>query len=172
MPTRSAAPRPAARLHAHQTRDKDLALFVGMAKLDVAKTKLSDVPLTVLIPAFMISELKSAFQIGFVIYLPFLVVDMVVSSILMSMGMLMLPPVLITLPFKLLMFILVRRLEPDLRQSRAQLQVGRRCPPPLPGYRRRPAAVRTRRRDACAATRPGRGPRLPIPSFPWPYPRP
>jgi len=90
----------------NQTRDKDLALFVGMAKLDVAKTKLSEVPLTVLIPAFMISELKSAFQIGFVIYLPFLVVDMVVSSILMSMGMLMLPPVLISLPFKLLMFIL------------------------------------------------------------------
>jgi flagellar biosynthetic protein FliP len=89
-----------------QTRDKDLALFVEMAKLDVDKVKLDDVPLHVVIPAFMISELKTAFQLGFVIYLPFLVVDMVVASILMSMGMLMLPPVLISLPFKLLMFVL------------------------------------------------------------------
>jgi flagellar biosynthesis protein FliP len=89
-----------------QTRDKDLALFVNMAKLDVDHVKVDEIPLHVVIPAFMISELKSSFQIGFVIYLPFLVVDMVVSSILMSMGMLMLPPVLISLPFKLLMFIL------------------------------------------------------------------
>lgn len=89
-----------------QTRDKDLALFVSLAKLDTEKVTVDQVPLHVVIPAFMISELKSAFQIGFVIYLPFLVVDMVVSSILMSMGMLMLPPVLISLPFKLLMFIL------------------------------------------------------------------
>jgi flagellar biosynthesis protein FliP len=89
-----------------QTRDKDLALFVGLAKLDPGKVTVAQVPLHVVIPAFMISELKSAFQIGFVIYLPFLVVDMVVSSILMSMGMLMLPPILISLPFKLLMFIL------------------------------------------------------------------
>jgi flagellar biosynthesis protein FliP len=89
-----------------QTRDKDLALFVNMAKLEVDTIKVDDIPLHVVIPAFMISELKSAFQIGFVIYLPFLVVDMVVSSILMSMGMMMLPPVLISLPFKLLMFIL------------------------------------------------------------------
>jgi flagellar biosynthesis protein FliP len=89
-----------------QTRDKDLALFVSLAKLDTEKITIDKVPLQVVIPAFMISELKSAFQIGFVIYLPFLVVDMVVSSILMSMGMLMLPPVLISLPFKLLMFIL------------------------------------------------------------------
>jgi flagellar biosynthetic protein FliP len=89
-----------------QTRDKDLALFVSLAKLDPDKVTIAEVPLHVVIPAFMISELKSAFQIGFVVYLPFLVVDMVVSSILMSMGMLMLPPVLISLPFKLLMFIL------------------------------------------------------------------
>jgi flagellar biosynthesis protein FliP len=89
-----------------QTRDKDLALFVSLAKLDPEKVTIAQVPLHVVIPAFMISELKSAFQIGFVIYLPFLVVDMVVSSILMSMGMLMLPPILISLPFKLLMFIL------------------------------------------------------------------
>jgi len=89
-----------------QTRDKDLALFVNLAKLDMDKTTVENVPFHVVVPAFMISELKSAFQIGFVIYLPFLVVDMVVSSVLMSMGMLMLPPVLISLPFKLLMFIL------------------------------------------------------------------
>jgi flagellar biosynthetic protein FliP len=89
-----------------QTRDRDLALFVGMSELDPNDVTLDEVPLYVLIPAFMISELKSAFQIGFIIYLPFLVVDMVVSSILMSMGMLMLPPILISLPFKLLMFIL------------------------------------------------------------------
>ena len=89
-----------------QTRDKDLALFVSMAKLDADNILISEVPMHVLIPAFMISELKTAFQIGFVIYLPFLVVDMVVSSILMSMGMLMLPPILISLPFKLLMFVL------------------------------------------------------------------
>ncbi len=89
-----------------QTRDKDLALFANMAKLDLEITTVDTIPMHVVIPAFMISELKSAFQIGFVIYLPFLVVDMVVSSILMSMGMLMLPPVLISLPFKLLMFIL------------------------------------------------------------------
>jgi flagellar biosynthetic protein FliP len=89
-----------------QTRDKDLALFVNLAKLDMDSTTVESVPFHVIVPAFMISELKSAFQIGFVIYLPFLVVDMVVSSVLMSMGMLMLPPVLISLPFKLLMFIL------------------------------------------------------------------
>jgi flagellar biosynthetic protein FliP len=89
-----------------QTRDKDLALFVKMADLNTEEITIDEVPLHVLIPAFMISELKTAFQIGFVIYLPFLVVDMVVSSILMSMGMLMLPPILISLPFKLLMFIL------------------------------------------------------------------
>jgi flagellar biosynthetic protein FliP len=89
-----------------QTRDKDLALFANLAKLDTESMTISEVPMHVLIPAFMISELKSAFQIGFIIYLPFLVVDMVTSSILMSMGMLMLPPILISLPFKLLMFIL------------------------------------------------------------------
>ncbi|MEN3859301.1 hypothetical protein ABC888_07395 [Campylobacter coli] len=66
-----------------------------------------DVPLTVLVPAFMISELKTAFEIGFLIYLPFLVIDMVVSSVLMAMGMMMLPPVMISLPFKLLIFVLV-----------------------------------------------------------------
>jgi flagellar biosynthetic protein FliP len=90
----------------NQTRDKDLALFVDLAKLDVDEVTVDSIPMNVVIPAFMISELKTAFQLGFVIYLPFLVVDMVVASILMSMGMLMLPPVLISLPFKLLMFVL------------------------------------------------------------------
>lgn len=67
----------------------------------------NDVPLTILVPAFMISELKTAFEIGFLIYLPFLIIDMVVSAILMSLGMMMLPPVMISLPFKLLIFVLV-----------------------------------------------------------------
>jgi flagellar biosynthesis protein FliP len=88
-----------------QTRRRDLALFVSMAKLESVKT-VDDVPTYVIIPAFMTSELKTAFQIGFIIFIPFLVIDLVVSSILMSMGMLMLPPVLISLPFKLLLFIL------------------------------------------------------------------
>ncbi|CCQ93025.1 component of the flagellar export machinery [[Clostridium] ultunense Esp] len=89
-----------------QTRDKDLGLFLNMKKLD-GVTSLEDIPNHVLIPAFIISELKTAFQIGFVIYIPFLVIDMVVSSTLMSMGMMMLPPVIISLPFKILLFVLV-----------------------------------------------------------------
>jgi flagellar biosynthetic protein FliP len=91
-----------------QTRDKDIKLFVGLsgAKLDSVKTR-RDVPTQVLIPAFIISELKTAFQIGFLIFLPFLIIDLVVSSTLMSMGMMMLPPVFISLPFKILLFILV-----------------------------------------------------------------
>ncbi|MCH7472664.1 flagellar type III secretion system pore protein FliP, partial [bacterium] len=84
-----------------QTRLADLELFANLAELD-PDTKHDEVPFYVLIPSFMISELKTAFMMGFLIYLPFLVVDMVVSSILMSMGMLMLPPVLISLPFKLI----------------------------------------------------------------------
>jgi flagellar biosynthetic protein FliP len=89
-----------------QTRTKDIALFAGMAKLDRPKTR-ADIPTYVLIPAFIISELKTAFQIGFLIFLPFLVIDLVVSSTLMSMGMVMLPPVFISLPFKILLFVLV-----------------------------------------------------------------
>jgi flagellar biosynthetic protein FliP len=89
-----------------QTRDRDLALFVKLAKLERPKTR-ADVPTHVLIPAFIISELKTAFQIGFLIFLPFLVIDLVVSSTLMSMGMVMLPPVFISLPFKILLFVLV-----------------------------------------------------------------
>ncbi|ARJ56430.1 flagellar type III secretion system pore protein FliP [Campylobacter cuniculorum] len=88
------------------TREKDLALFYRIRNLPNPKT-IDDVPLSVLVPAFMISELKTAFEIGFLIYLPFLVVDMVVSSVLMSMGMMMLPPIMISLPFKLLIFVLV-----------------------------------------------------------------
>ena len=89
-----------------QTRDKDLALFVDLAHLKRPKTR-ADVPTWTLIPAFVISELKTAFQIGFLIFLPFLVIDLVVSSTLMSMGMVMLPPVFISLPFKILLFVLV-----------------------------------------------------------------
>ena len=89
-----------------QTRTKDIALFAGMAKLQRPKTR-ADIPTYVLIPAFIISELKTAFQIGFLIFLPFLVIDLVVSSTLMSMGMVMLPPVFISLPFKILLFVLV-----------------------------------------------------------------
>jgi flagellar biosynthetic protein FliP len=89
-----------------QTREKDLALFVRLAKLPQPKTR-ADIPTQVLVPAFVVSELKTSFQIGFLIFVPFLIIDMVVSSTLMSMGMMMLPPVLISLPFKILLFVLV-----------------------------------------------------------------
>jgi len=89
-----------------QTREKDLALFVKMADMDRPRN-FSDIPNYVLIPSFIISELKTAFQIGFVIFVPFLVIDMVVASALMSMGMMMLPPMMISLPFKILLFVLV-----------------------------------------------------------------
>lgn len=88
------------------TREKDLALFVRIAKIERPKN-LSDVPIWVVIPAFVISELKTAFQMGFIIYIPFLVIDMVVSAVLMSMGMMMLPPIMISLPFKIMLFVLV-----------------------------------------------------------------
>lgn len=90
----------------HQTREKDLALFVKMSA-EKRPEKREDVTLKTLIPAFVISELKTAFQMGFIIYLPFFVIDMVVSSVLLSMGMMMLPPIMISLPFKLLLFVLV-----------------------------------------------------------------
>ena len=89
-----------------QTREKDLALFVGISKTPRPKNR-DALPMQVLIPAFIISELKTAFQIGFLIYIPFLVIDMVIASILLSMGMMMLPPILISLPFKLMLFVLV-----------------------------------------------------------------
>ena len=89
-----------------QVREKDLMLFIKIAK-EKRPAKPEDVSLTTLIPAFAISELKTAFQIGFMIYLPFLVLDMVVASVLLSMGMMMLPPIMVSLPFKLLLFVLV-----------------------------------------------------------------
>ncbi|MDD4601082.1 Flagellar biosynthetic protein FliP [bioreactor metagenome] len=89
-----------------QTRENDLALFVNLSELPRPDSP-EDIPTTTLIPAFVISELKTAFQIGFLIYIPFIVIDMVVASTLMSMGMMMVPPVMISLPFKILLFILV-----------------------------------------------------------------
>jgi flagellar biosynthetic protein FliP len=89
-----------------QTRTSDLALFAKLAKVPKPKTR-ADIPTHVLIPAFTISELKTAFQIGFLIFLPFLIIDLVVGSTLMAMGMVMLPPVFISLPFKILLFVLV-----------------------------------------------------------------
>ncbi|MDD2790577.1 MAG: flagellar type III secretion system pore protein FliP [Sulfurimonas sp.] len=88
------------------TREKDLALFFRIRKMENPKS-VADVPLSVVIPAFIISELKTSFEIGFLLFLPFLVIDMVVASILMSMGMMMLPPVMISLPFKILIFVLI-----------------------------------------------------------------
>jgi flagellar biosynthetic protein FliP len=89
-----------------QAREKDIALFLSLSKMPRPKNP-DDVPTITLIPAFMVSELRTAFQIGFLIYIPFLVVDMVVASVLMSMGMMMLPPAMISLPFKILLFVLV-----------------------------------------------------------------
>lgn len=89
-----------------QTREQDLALFIEVGNINVGSS-LDDVPTTVLIPAFVISELKTAFQIGFILFIPFLIIDMVVASTLMSMGMMMLPPAMISLPFKLLLFVMV-----------------------------------------------------------------
>ena len=89
-----------------QVREKDLALFVKIGKLPRPKSR-EDLPLRVVVPAFMISELQTAFHIGFVLFLPFLVIDMVISAVLLSMGMLQLPPIMISTPFKVLLFILV-----------------------------------------------------------------
>jgi flagellar biosynthetic protein FliP len=90
----------------NQTRDSDLGLFIKLSKIDKPKTR-AEVPTMVLVPAFVVSELKTAFQIGFIIFLPFLVIDIVASSVLMAMGMMMLPPVVISLPFKIMLFVLV-----------------------------------------------------------------
>ncbi len=90
----------------NQTRDADLSLFLNLTGAKAPKTR-ADVSTTALIPAFIISELKTAFQIGFIIYLPFLVIDMVAASVLMAMGMMMLPPVIISLPFKIMIFVFV-----------------------------------------------------------------
>lgn len=101
-----AAVRPIRQFMFKQTREKDLALFVNMAKVERPKNH-EEVPTSVLIPAFVISELKTAFIIGFVLFVPFLIIDMVVASVLLSMGMMMLPPIMISLPFKLMLFVLV-----------------------------------------------------------------
>ena len=89
-----------------QTREADLRLFYDLSKAPLPKTR-KDVALHLLVPAFMISELKRAFEIGFLLFLPFLIIDLVVASVLMSMGMMMLPPVVVSLPFKLIFFVLV-----------------------------------------------------------------
>jgi flagellar biosynthetic protein FliP len=101
---RAAAPLRAFMLQ--QVREEDVALFVEIARLEPLAS-VEEVPLRVLLPAFMISELRRAFEIGFLIFLPFLIIDMVVASVLMSMGMMMLPPVMVSLPFKLIFFVLV-----------------------------------------------------------------
>ena len=89
-----------------QTRDQDLSLFVKMAKISQPKTR-ADVPTLVLIPSFIVSELKTAFMIGFIIFLPFLIIDILAASVLMAMGMMMVPPAVISLPFKIMLFVLV-----------------------------------------------------------------
>jgi flagellar biosynthetic protein FliP len=89
-----------------QTREKDLALFLSIKKAPRPKN-IQDTPISAVVPAFMISELRTAFEIGFLLFLPFLIIDMVVASVLLSMGMMMLPPVMISLVFKVLLFVLV-----------------------------------------------------------------
>jgi flagellar biosynthetic protein FliP len=89
------------------TREEDLALFLDLAKLETPPQSAEDTPIRIVIPAFMISELRRAFEIGFMLFIPFLVIDLVVSSLLMSMGMMMVPPIAISLPFKLIFFVLV-----------------------------------------------------------------
>lgn len=88
------------------TRQKDLQLFLNYTQAEQPES-IDDIPLTTLVPAFALSEIKTAFQIGFMIFIPFLVIDMIVASVLMSMGMMMLPPVMISLPFKILLFVLI-----------------------------------------------------------------
>ena len=89
-----------------QTRKKDLTLFLGISKQERPENE-DQIPTTVLVSSFVISELKTAFQIGFLIYIPFLIIDMVVASVLLSMGMMMLPPFMVSLPFKLMLFVLI-----------------------------------------------------------------
>jgi len=98
--------RPLRQFMLDQTRESDLQLFAGIAgRTDIATS--DDVPMSIIIPSFMVSELKTAFQIGFLVFIPFLVIDLVVSSVLMSMGMMMLSPMLISLPFKIMLFVMV-----------------------------------------------------------------
>ncbi|MDX2237875.1 MAG: flagellar type III secretion system pore protein FliP [Hyphomonadaceae bacterium] len=110
MPLDEAFPRIAAPIKDFMlthTREADLALFIDLADLETPPATAQETPLRVVIPAFMISELRRAFEIGFMLFIPFLIIDLVVSSLLMSMGMMMLPPVTISLPFKLIFFVLV-----------------------------------------------------------------
>ena len=99
--------RPIAEFLLKHTRQEDLELFVENSNIDTESVVREELPLNIIVPAFAISELKTAFQIGFIIYVPFLVIDLIVSSTLMSMGMFMLPPAMISLPFKLLLFVMV-----------------------------------------------------------------
>jgi flagellar biosynthetic protein FliP len=102
----SRAAQPVRAFMLRQTRQQDVLLFIELTKRERPETP-ADIPLSILIPAFMISELKTAFQIGFILYIPFLILDLVVASLLLSMGMLMLPPVMVSLPLKLMLFVLV-----------------------------------------------------------------
>lgn len=97
---------PMKRFMLKHTREKDLALFVELSRQEKPPTRL-EVPLEILVPAFIISELKTAFEIGFLVFLPFLIVDLVIASILLAMGMMMLPPIMISMPFKILLFVMV-----------------------------------------------------------------
>ena len=103
----SAGSKPLREFMLKETRQKDLELFIETSKINKEEITKDNIPLYVVIPAFAISELKTAFEIGFLLFLPFLIIDMVVASVLMSMGMFMLPPVMISLPFKLLLFVMV-----------------------------------------------------------------
>ena len=110
MPLDEAFPRIVAPLKtfmAGQTRPDDLALFVSMARLETPPTSAEDTPLRIMAPAFMISELRRSFEIGFMLFIPFVIIDLVVASLLMAMGMMMMPPVTVSLPFKLIFFVLV-----------------------------------------------------------------
>lgn len=101
-----AAIKPIRKFMIKQTKEKDLALFINISKKEKPKN-ITEVSTLTLIPAFIVSELKTAFQIGFMIYIPFLILDMIIASVLLSMGMMMLPPIMISLPFKLMLFVLV-----------------------------------------------------------------
>ncbi len=110
MPLDEAFPRivePLKRFMVAQTREQDLMLFIDMARMETPPTSAEETPLRVLAPAFMVSELRRAFEIGFMLFVPFLIIDLVVASLLMAMGMMMMPPVTISLPFKLIFFVLV-----------------------------------------------------------------
>ena len=110
MPLDEAFPRivePLKRFMVAQTREDDLALFIDMARLEQPLASAEEAPLRILAPAFMISELRRAFEIGFMLFIPFVIIDLVVASLLMAMGMMMMPPVTVSLPFKLIFFVLV-----------------------------------------------------------------